>query len=86
MAESTQFSEEMSREEVASALHEIAEQFAKGSGESATLKLGNKRVTVQPDDSINYDISVTERSSMLRKDRQELDLNLRWTPKKDGGD
>ncbi|PSP96791.1 amphi-Trp domain-containing protein [Halobacteriales archaeon QS_5_70_17] len=86
MADTTQFSEEMSREEVASALHEIAEEFAKGSGESVTLRLGNKRVTVQPGDSINYDISVTERSSMLRKDRQTLDLNLRWNPNKGGGD
>lgn len=86
MAEKTQFSDEMSREEVASALHEIAEQFAQGSGEPASLRLGNKQVTVEPGDSIDYDITVTERSSMLRKDRQALDLSLRWKPKKDGGD
>lgn len=86
MAEKTQFSDEMSREEVASALHELAEQFAKEGGESATLRLGNKQVTVHPGDTINYDISVTERSSMLRKDRQTLDLSLKWKPKKDGGD
>lgn len=86
MADTTKFSDEMSREEVASALHEIAEELAKGSGESVTLRLGNKQVTVQPGDSIDYEISVTERSSMLRKDRQRLDLNLKWKPKKDGGD
>lgn len=86
MAEKTQFSDEMSREEVASTLHEIAEEFAKGSGEAARLRLGNKQVTVQPGDSIDYDVTVTERSSMLRKDRQALDINLRWKPKKDGGD
>jgi len=86
MAEKTQFSDEMSREEVASALREVADEFAKGSGEDARLGLGNKQVTVQPGDSISYDITVTERSSMLRKDRQTLDLNLQWNPNKGGGD
>ena len=84
MADKTEFTSEMNRAELASYLHEIAEQFESEEEGPVTVTLGNKRVTLRPSDSLNCDVAVTERSSLLRKNRQELSINVQW--KDTGGD
>ncbi|MFC6836005.1 amphi-Trp domain-containing protein [Halomarina ordinaria] len=79
MTSKTSYDSTMTREEVAAYLHAIADEFASGE-EDATIDLGNKQVTVQPSDKVNVDVTVTERDAMLRKNRQKLDLELKWRP------
>lgn len=81
MAETTEFEEEMSREEIANYLRSIAEEF--DHGEAASVRIGNKQVQLQPANSVSCRGKVTERSRLIGSDREELDLTISWTPTKD---
>ena len=77
MAEQTSAEERLDREELGSTLHRLAEQF-EGGAEEIDVEVGNKHVTLSPRETVNYEIEVTERTSRLRKNRQAIDLELRW--------
>ncbi|WP_254543914.1 amphi-Trp domain-containing protein [Halomarina pelagica] len=78
MTDTTSFEEEMTREELASYLHGIADEFARGEGEEATIQVGNKRVTLQPGNEVACGVSVKERSALIRKGRQEMTITMNW--------
>lgn len=77
MANRTSAEHELDRQELASTLHGLAEEF-EGGHEEIDVEVGNKRVTLEPRETVTYEIEVTERTSRLRKNREEIDLALRW--------
>ncbi|APW98656.1 amphi-Trp domain-containing protein [Halobiforma lacisalsi AJ5] len=70
--------EQVSPEEVAEKLRTIAEELE--DGDEATVRAGNKTVDLRPSDSIAYEVSVRERSSILRGQREAVTLKLGWRP------
>lgn len=79
MAETTQSEEKMSREDVAAYLRRVADQFDSGEDEIG-VEVGNKTVSLRPQEQVNVDVEVVERSSKLRGDRETLDIELDWKP------
>ncbi|MFW6376377.1 MAG: amphi-Trp domain-containing protein [archaeon] len=82
MAERTTYDAEMTREELAEYLHSLADEL-NDEGGTVSIPLGNKRVRVSPSDSIDSEVTVTERSRRLRKDTEELALTFSWHPDRD---
>ncbi|MFC7213869.1 amphi-Trp domain-containing protein [Saliphagus sp. GCM10025334] len=83
MADTTNYSDELTRDEVADMLQEMAREI-RGQGD-ANIAVGNKMVTLSPDAQIKYDIEIEERSPMLGSRREEIDLTLRWGVKNQKG-
>ncbi|MFD1512438.1 amphi-Trp domain-containing protein [Halomarina rubra] len=77
MAEKLQDKTTLSREEAADRLEALAAEIREGTG---NIRVGNKRVALSPADSLTYDISVSERTSLLRGDRETVAVELRWKP------
>ncbi|UTF54450.1 MULTISPECIES: amphi-Trp domain-containing protein [Natronosalvus] len=81
MADTTTYKDELTREEVADRLQELAREIR--SGGDANISVGNKVVTLSPDAQVTYDLEVEERSPMLGGRREEIDLTLAWGVKKE---
>jgi len=81
MTETTAFEDELSREEVANYLRSIAEEFEHG--ETTTVQMGNKQVTLQPGNTIRCNGEITERGGLLSSNREELSIALSWKSKGD---
>jgi amphi-Trp domain-containing protein len=79
MAERTSFDTEISRSETADFLRTVADELDSKS-QVVTVEVGNKRVKLSPPETVDAAVEVTERSRVLRKDVEELDLNFRWNP------
>ncbi|WP_435333674.1 amphi-Trp domain-containing protein [Haloarchaeobius sp. TZWWS8] len=77
MADKTTSSETLTRSELASHLRELADRFEEES-ESVTIPVGNKSVTVTPPAEVGYEVTVVERSSLLRGNKESIDLELSW--------
>lgn len=76
MASSTESSQTMDRQEFAEYLRDLADQF---DGEAdANIRVGNKNVTLSPTPDLKTKIEVVERSSMLRGNKESIELNARW--------
>lgn len=80
MTETTEFEDELSREEVANYLRSIADEFE--DGETATVRMGNKQVALQPGSTIRCNGEITERGGLLSSNREELSIALSWKPEK----
>lgn len=80
MAQTTEFDDEMSREEAADYLRSVADELDREDG--ASVQLGNKRVEVRPPESIRCKGKLTERSRLLGSDREELTVTLSWKASK----
>lgn len=78
MAERTSHEEELSQEEVADRLREIAETIE--SDGPADIRVGNKAIRLSPSASITFSIETVEESRRLRSDRESVSLDLTWTP------
>ncbi|EMA42571.1 amphi-Trp domain-containing protein [Halobiforma nitratireducens] len=76
MAETTTHEEELSRDEAADLLQEIAREL-RGNG-PADVRIGNKTLTLQPSTALEYAVEVEERSPMLGGDREELTVSVNW--------
>lgn len=81
MADTTTYQQTLPREEVADHLQALAREI-RNEG-PAEISVGNKRVTLTPDDRIEYDLKVEERSPMLKGKREEVTLKLKWGVKKE---
>jgi amphi-Trp domain-containing protein len=79
MAERTSFDTEVSRGETADFLRTVADELD-GDSQVVTVEVGNKRVELSPPETVDASVEVTERSRVLRKDVEELNLNFRWNP------
>lgn len=82
MGETTTYGDDISRQEAAELLEELARELH-GNG-TADVRVGNKHVTLQPREVLEYAIEVEERSPMLSSQRQEVTVTLEW--KVDEGD
>ncbi|WP_458189325.1 amphi-Trp domain-containing protein [Haladaptatus sp. NG-WS-4] len=81
MVERTSFDTEISRSETADLLRRLADELDSES-EVVTVEVGNKRVRLSPPETIDAEVEVTERSRILRKDIEKLNLDLQWKPVK----
>ncbi|RQG92521.1 amphi-Trp domain-containing protein [Natrarchaeobius chitinivorans] len=76
MSETTNYEEDVSRDEAADLLQELAREIR--SGGTAEVRVGNKMLTLSPSSIVEYGIEVEERSPMLGGDREEITLSLEW--------
>ncbi len=81
MAQRTTADETMSRQEIATYLVELADEFEAGSDDIA-VGAGNKTVTLHPPEDVSVSIDVVEQSSMLRGQRETVDIQLSWKPER----
>lgn len=79
MAETTSHDAKLSREEVAALLRSIADRLDSGRA-TVSVPVGNKEVRLSPPDSVDANVTVTERSRRLRKNTEELALRFKWNP------
>lgn len=76
MSDKTSNEQELSRNEVADHLQELAREIR---GEGPTdIAVGNKNVGLSPASVIEYDIAVEERSPMLGGERETITVTLDW--------
>jgi amphi-Trp domain-containing protein len=78
MADRTSYDEELSQEEAANRLREIAETIE--SDGPADVRVGNKAVRLSPGASISFSIEAVEESRRFRSDRESVSLDMGWTP------
>ncbi|WP_129113155.1 amphi-Trp domain-containing protein [Halegenticoccus tardaugens] len=76
MADKTETTRTMSREEFADYLRMLADGFD-GDGEMA-VSVENKSVTLHPPNEVTTDVEVVERSSILRGDRESIGIDAHW--------
>ncbi|SFK80128.1 amphi-Trp domain-containing protein [Halogranum rubrum] len=80
MADSTEHKSKMNREEFADYLRTLADEFEKD-GEM-DISVGNKTVQLHPPDTVKSEIEVIERSSILRGNKESLELDVNWKAQK----
>lgn len=80
MADSTEHKTKMNRDEFADLLRTLADQFERD-GEMDVV-VGNKTVQLHPPDTLKSEIEVVERSSILRGNRESLELDVNWKVQK----
>lgn len=81
MSEKTDNKEDVSREEAAELLQEVAQELR--SGGPAEVRVGNKMLTLSPAPELEYGIEVQERSPMLGGPREEITVTLEWEVEKE---
>lgn len=77
MTQRTTADETLPRDELAEYFRELAAEFERDD-EQITIPVGNKNVTLTPPETLNMSVEVVERSSMLRGDRETVDIELSW--------
>jgi len=84
MADRTSYTDTVTRDQIADQLRELADAFESS---DTNVQVGNKSVQLSPPDSVNYQIDVVERSSLLRGDHETVEIELGWKPQnRDEGD
>lgn len=78
MAQKTSVPEKVAPEEVAERLHELAEEFE--AGDEVVARTGNKTVELSPSDPLAYELTVRERGSVLRGNRESVTIRMDWIP------
>jgi amphi-Trp domain-containing protein len=76
MSEKTNHEADVSRDEAADLLQELAREV-RGSG-PAEVHVGNKMLALSPSSTLEYEIEVEERSPMLGGDREKITVVLDW--------
>ena len=76
MADKTVHESELDRASVAESLRSLADEFE--AGKDVHVRVGNKSVRLQPPETISYEISVHEISSLIRTNRETVTLTLDW--------
>lgn len=71
---------EVSREEAADRLRELADRLDREG--QFDVDVNNKTISLDPATSIGYEIGVRESSSLLRGSRESVTIKLDWKPKK----
>lgn len=82
MSDTTEFESEMSRNDVAEYLRELADEFV-GEESPMTVPVGNKEITLQPSPTVSCETTVTERSPLVGTDREQLTMTVSWSPTND---
>lgn len=76
MANTTADEQDVSRDEAADLLENLAREI-RGGGQ-ANVEVGNKTVALHPSSAMNYSIEIEERSPMLGGERQAVTVTLDW--------
>ncbi|THE62851.1 amphi-Trp domain-containing protein [Salinadaptatus halalkaliphilus] len=76
MSDTTTHGEDLSREEVANRLQEIAHELH--GDDPAEVQVGNKLLSLSPATVLEYAIEIEERSPMLGGDREEISVTIEW--------
>ncbi|ATW89624.1 amphi-Trp domain-containing protein [Halohasta litchfieldiae] len=76
MVEKTVNQSELDRSSVAESLRALADEFE--SGEDVHVRVGNKSIRLQPPETVSYEVSVHETSSILRSSRETITLTVDW--------
>ncbi len=79
MAQRTTADERYSRQELAAYFQTLADAFG-SDDESISVPVGNKTVRLSPPESVGVSVDVIERSSRLRGDHEQLELEVSWKP------
>jgi len=79
MVQRTTTDEQQSREELAAYFQTLANAFGSGE-ESINVPVGNKTVRLSPPETVAMSVDVVERSSRLRGDHEQLELEISWKP------
>ena len=77
MTQRTTADETLPRDELAEYFRELAAEFERDD-EQITVPVGNKSVALTPPETLDMSVEVVERSSMLRGDRETVDIELSW--------
>lgn len=83
MANTTESKETVSRKELATYLRNLADQFE--SDGDTQIQVGNKSVAVHPPENVKREVTVIERSALLRGDKEALELDVKWKKNKGKG-
>ena len=78
MADRTSYDEQLSQEEAAERLREIAETIE--SDGPADVRVGNKAIRLSPGASLDFSIEAVEEKRRLRSDRESIHIDMTWTP------
>lgn len=76
MADKTVHESELDRTSVAESLRSLADEFE--SNEDIHVRVGNKSVRLQPPETVTYEVSVHETSSLIRTSRETVTITLDW--------
>ncbi|WP_290811838.1 amphi-Trp domain-containing protein [Halovivax sp.] len=77
MADRTDASQELARDEVATLLRELADEFERGE-ETVAVPVGNKTVTLTPPDTVTAEVEVVERSPRWGSSHERIGIDLEW--------
>jgi len=77
MAETTSASQSLAAEDVAEELEAIASELRRDDG-TVDIAVGNKSVSLNPRDTMDYDIEVDEHEPMLGDKRESITIELSW--------
>jgi amphi-Trp domain-containing protein len=78
MAERTSSAETLDRAVAAETLTDIASALKEG--EEMRVQVGNKEIELDPPETVNYRIEVTEKRTRFRGDRETVSIELDWKP------
>lgn len=78
MAEQTATTDKLERERAADRLNDIASQLR--NGDDMTVRVGNKDISLNPPDQVNYSIDVVEKQRRFRGSRETVRIELDWKP------
>lgn len=81
MADTTANEQDVSREEAADLLQDLAREL-RGEGQ-ADVPVGNKTVELSPASTLSYGIETEERSPMLGGQRETITVTLDWESEAD---
>lgn len=76
MVDSTEHKSKMNREEFADYLRRLAGEFEKDA--EMDIMVGNKSIQLHPPSDVKSEIEVVERSSMLRGNKESIELDVTW--------
>lgn len=79
MAEQTTSAESLDRGAAADRLNDLASSLR--NGEQLTVRVGNKDVSLDPPNKLDYRVDVIEKRSRFRGDRETVKIELDWKPK-----
>lgn len=81
MSNTTSDEQDVSRDEAADLLQELAREI-RGGGQ-ANVDVGNKTIELHPASAMTYDIEIEERSPMIGGDRETVTVTLGWETEDD---
>jgi len=79
MAQRTTTDETISRQELSEYFEHLAAAFAEDEPD-VQVTVGNKTVSLNPPETVDLSVDVIERSTLLRGNREEIEIELAWKP------